>query len=212
MKISKLIVLFLHGFSSVHSISPNPNPYFITSNHGVSQGPIYLKGSMIRSWEEDDEGFTVMSTGNNRTYYYAQLNATTGDLVPTTLTIRKKVSGALVGLSPMKLGIARHERPSKETVAQKCGDFCKTFHDDGRRELLVQNRRAATTGTLKNLIVLFKFSDHTTRTLPSVSDISTLMNHPGDGVNIAYNALAPTGSVRFVQTSNVDPFSNTVLQ
>jgi hypothetical protein len=46
--------------------------------------------------------------------------------------------------------------------------------------------------------VLFKFKDHTNRALPSADDIRKLMNHPGNGVTVAYDPVAPTGSVRFV--------------
>ena len=193
MKSFNLLIFLLHGLTFVHSIAPNPNPYFITSDYGVSQGPIYLRGNMISSWEEDDEGFTVMPTVN-RTYHYAQQDAVSGELVVTALPIRKKINGVLVGSSPLALGITRHEQSSQVVQNQKCGDFCTTANGRGR-EL---RNLVSTTGTLKNLIVLFKFSDHATRTLPSVSDISTIMNHPGDGVNIAYDALAPTGSVRLV--------------
>ena len=190
---SELLILFVTVFSFVHSdISPNPNPFFVIDSNGVSQGPVYLKGSFKYSWEEDDEGFTVVPVGN-RSYYYAKQDVTNGDLIATTLPIRKKVKNVLVGSSPLSLGIARHEQPSEKVKRQNCGVFCENGKGHGRdlRHLV------STTGTLKNLIVLFKFSDHTTRSLPSVSDIDVLMNHPGDGVNVAYNPLSPTGSVRY---------------
>jgi len=174
-------------------ISPNPNPYDITNKYGVPQGQVFLQGSIRYSWEEDEEGFTVIPS-INRTYYYAMQDTTTGDLVATSLPIRKKVNGVLVGKSPLSLGIKRREQPSDTIKKQKCGDFCKNGKGH-RRDL---RNLVSTTGTLKNLMVLFKFSDHTSRTLPTVSDIMTLMNHPGDGVNIPYDALVPTGSVRYV--------------
>ena len=174
-------------------ISPNPNPYFVTNDYGLSQGPIFLKGSFVYSWEEDEEGFTVIPT-TDRSYFYAKQDVTSGDLVATTLPIRIKVNGVLIGSSPMSLGIAPHEQASEKVKLEKCGDFCDNDMNRGR---LLRNRNlVSTTGKLKNLIVLFKFSDHLNRTLPSVSNLTILMNHPGDGVNVPYNILAPTGSVR----------------
>ena len=193
MKAPKSLLLLINLITFGNSISPNPNPYFITSEHGTTQGPIYLKGSMKYSWEEDEEGFTIMPAGN-RSYYYAQQDFTTGELIATNLPIRTKHKGTLLGSSPLSLGLARHEQPSENVKRQKCGDFCRQQKDRGRE---LRNLVTAT-GTLQNLIVLFKFSDHTTRPLPSVSNIDILLNHPGDGVNVAYNSLAPTGSVRYV--------------
>jgi hypothetical protein len=181
------LITVTHG-----DISPNPNPYFVTNGNGVSQGPLYLQGSVRNAWEEDEQGFTVLQAGN-RTYYYAVQDTNTGDLVMTNLPLRKKVNGLLTGTSPLSLGIKRHEQLSDKVKKQKCGDFCTDGKGTGR-EL---RNLVATTGKLKNLMVLFKFSDHTSRTLPTASDITTLMNHAGDGVNIAYDTIAPTGSVRY---------------
>jgi hypothetical protein len=175
-------------------MSPNPNPYYVTADNGVSQGPIYLRGGVQGAWEEEEDGYTVLPDKKGN-YFYARQDAATGELVATTLPIRKKVNGVLVGASPRKYGIPRHVRPSEEAQMRKCGDFCEKDHGQGDRRL---RNLVSTTGTLKNLIVLFKFKDHTTRTLPTAADITALMNHPGDGVNTAYNLLAPTGSVRFV--------------
>jgi hypothetical protein len=181
----------------VHAdMMPNPNPYYVKDDNGVSQGPIFLKGSIEYSWEEDEEGFTVIPN-EKRNYYYAQLNVSTGDIVTTNLPIRKKLNGTLVGSSPMKYGLSLHERPSDGVRRRKCGDFCnkRNVTNDKGREL---RQLVSTTGTLKNLMVLFKFKDHTNRALPSADAIRKLMNHPGNGVTVAYDPVAPTGSVRFV--------------
>jgi len=174
-------------------ISHNPNPYFVTDKNGVPQGQVVIQGSLKYAWEEDEEGFTVLPS-INRTYYYAIQDSTTGDLVATSLPIRKKVNGVLVGKSPLSVGIKRREQPNDKVKKQKCGDFCND--QKGHRRKL--RNLVSTTGKLKNLMVLFKFSDHTSRSLPTVSEIMTLMNHPGDGVNIVHDKLAPTGSVRYV--------------
>jgi hypothetical protein len=195
MKPSRIFFLLTYLMVLVRSdMSPNPNPYFVANRNGVTQGPIYLHGSATYAWEEDDEGFTVLQAGN-RTYFYAKRNESDGDLVMTSLRLRQKVNGVLVGQSPQSLGIQRHEQPDKKVQHRKCGVFCEKTRGGHDRQL---RNLVSTTGKMKNLIVLFKFSDHTTRTLPSAADITTLMNHAGDGVTVAYSSVAPTGSVRYV--------------
>jgi hypothetical protein len=187
------ILLILNRLTCVHSdILPDSNPYFVDNVDNVPQGPIYLKGTVEYAWEEDEEGFTVLPDVN-RSYYYAIRDISTGDIVATALRIRQKVNNELIGYSPSILGIIRSTIPDENFIKQKCGDFCNRFAGGEDRKL---RNLVSTKGTLKNLIVLFKFKDHTTRPLPSKSDINILMNHPGDGVNIAFDKFAPTGSVR----------------
>ena len=57
-------------------------------------------------------------------------------------------------------------------------------------------RTVITSGTLKNLVVPIRFADHTSRGLPSRSDLNALMN------NVGPNPLCPTGSVRDVYLDN----------
>ena len=110
--------------------------------------------------------------------------------------------------------LAKGLKKSRAKALADCGDFCSqpaqsgvgnSFldpssnkpndrrlgapkHHQGRRRLQ---------GTLKNLVVMFRFSDHTGRTMPSVSDIDTLMNSQVNDPDIT-----PTGSVRDVFLEN----------
>ena len=59
------------------------------------------------------------------------------------------------------------------------------------------HRRTATTGTLKNLVILLKFKDHEKRTVPSKKDIAVLMNSEDVEEN-----LAPTGSLKMIYRNN----------
>ena len=69
------------------------------------------------------------------------------------------------------------------------------LHDASQKH---HNRRTViTAGTLKNLVIPFRFSDHTTRVLPSRTSLDTLMNNQGPNPSIC-----PTGSVRDVYLEN----------
>ncbi|KAG7359169.1 M6 family metalloprotease domain containing protein [Nitzschia inconspicua] len=57
-------------------------------------------------------------------------------------------------------------------------------------------RRLRSIGTLRNLVVLIRWSDHQNRVLPSKENIDILMNHQGP------HPLCPTGSVRDVYLEN----------
>src|SRR6056300_1444044 len=57
-------------------------------------------------------------------------------------------------------------------------------------------------GTLHNLVLLLKFSDQASRTLPSQSDISKLYNSATPTKSGANADVAPTGSVRQVYLEN----------
>lgn len=54
-------------------------------------------------------------------------------------------------------------------------------------------RKTATVGTVRMLVVLMRFADHAGNVLPTVADITALMN---EGDALTNNAAAPTGSMR----------------
>mmetsp|Transcript_56401 Transcript_56401/g.136859 ORF Transcript_56401/g.136859 Transcript_56401/m.136859 type:complete len:850 (+) Transcript_56401:1929-4478(+) len=61
-----------------------------------------------------------------------------------------------------------------------------------------QRRRATSTvGTLKNLVILIRFPDHSSRKLPSVDEVDVLMNN--EEID---NVLAPTGSLKMKYWEN----------
>jgi len=67
-----------------------------------------------------------------------------------------------------------------------------------RRHLETQRRRTAvvTKGTVKNLVIPFRFSDHADRTLPSRNDISLLMNGSTQDCSNNPSICGSSGSVR----------------
>jgi M6 family metalloprotease-like protein len=71
--------------------------------------------------------------------------------------------------------------------------YAKHQHSEGRRGLY----RTAN-GTMHNLVLLLRFSDHTARTLPSRAEISRLYNYAATDsfVDGRVDDIVPTGSVR----------------
>ncbi|QEF98300.1 Immune inhibitor A precursor [Stieleria maiorica] len=122
-------------------------------------------------------GYTVIKDADGR-YVYAQLDADS-NWVPTDVAVGAEV--------PQNL--QRRLIPPPENVQRMI-----------RARLPEQNipsRAAAPLGTVKNLVVLLRFADHTGRTLPSKADYEQLFNAQSPVPN-----LAPTGSVKMFYQEN----------
>lgn len=136
--------------------------------------PIELafRGDGAKHWYEDVAGFPVVRTSAG--YVFAR-RAADGTLEAT---------GALVGQAdPARLGLERDIVPAVPKQALRAVRL-----RGARNELL-------TSGSVGNLVLLLRFADHgpagQNRTLPSVADVSSIMNAVGGDP-----VLAPTGSVR----------------
>jgi hypothetical protein len=161
----------------------NPNPVVVTQADG-SLITLRLIGDEVDNFYTDEDGYTCIQD-NKREWVYA-FQAPNGTLIS---------SGAKVDKDKKRPpGLAKRIRPSKAArevycVDKICGNESRKKNRNGRRLSATRRQLAVTQGTVKNLVVLIRFSDHTGRTLPSQSDIFTLMNNPGP------NTLCPTGSV-----------------
>ena len=186
---------------SLHIMPPNPNPYQITYEDGTKSPLIQLKveGDEFDGNIHEDtlDGFTVAPIQGGKYYTYLDVDEKTGDTFETNL---------VAGIDDPYTSKV-HKEPFKRAQEIKT-HLPHMFGDDGERKL--QNnfragndndqqehrRTIITSGTLKNLVIPFKFSDHTSRPLPSRSNLNTLMNNQGP------DALCPTGSVRDVYLEN----------
>ena len=68
----------------------------------------------------------------------------------------------------------------------------KEHHETHHR----RRRATATTGTIKHLVVPFRFSDHATRSLPSVGDWEILMNGDDQACSDNPDICGLSGSVQ----------------
>jgi hypothetical protein len=189
--------------SLVVAVSANPNPITEIQSDGTSI-TIRANGDELDPYVTTEDGYTIVNEGG--IYYYAKRNGQ-GNLVTTGRRADKdnKPPGLKPKLRPTKEAREKEckekqllcARPDEDVTELTLGEIPMRRLGQPQRGLTENRHLVGTTGTLKNLVVLIKFSDHTARTLPSRADIDILMNHVGP------HALAPTGSVRdmFTQSS-----------
>jgi len=136
-------------------------------------------------------------TGSNQTHFYYCAQTEDGNLVPNTdfpvaTTDPNGVSNDT---------LPAHVHKTEAKAVEECGDFCKDEVEEGagasRRRM--EAAPVQTTGYLPNLVVAFRFSDHTTKDLPSTEDLEILMN-----AEEVVPDIAPTKGVKqvFLDNSN----------
>lgn len=157
------------------AIIASPHPFAVRQPDGQSVA-LHIRGDEHLHWLEDERGYTVVR-GCGGAYVYGGLDAS-GRLVATALVVGR-ADPAAAGL-PRRLLAAPAQR---------------TYSDLGvlAPETIAPGAPKATAavGTVKNLVVLMRFSDHLTRPVPTQATVDTIFNAVG-GDPIA----APTGSVQ----------------
>lgn len=178
------ILLTLSNFSyadiasphAVHTIQPDGTAIVL-----------YIRGNSRFNWQEDADGYTVLREHGNRGRYLYARRAGNGHLEKTTHEVGKS--------NPKAFGLQRKIRPSAAVLAQKI--FAGPAGQSDSEASAGQPEVSAPALTLKNLVVLIRFSDHTGRIQPSRSDIDTLMNAIGGDAD-----LAPAGSLKDIYLNN----------
>jgi hypothetical protein len=199
----------------------SPFPFEETNADGTPTGEMYIHGGPGESWFEDKQGFTICpvdeqptrrsrrflgvldwftggtseedlaSSDPERTFYYCDQDEN-GNAVPRT--------DLKVGESdPQASGLPAHIEITSDQLEAQCGPYCQ-LDENGRRlgEEEIDGSHRKLQGTLKNLVVLMRFSDHATRDLPSVGEVDDLMSADSPTTS------CPTGSVKqvFLENSN----------
>lgn len=183
-----ILLWSLLGFVHIEAMTADPRPFDFTQADG-SKVTLFLRGNEFLHWHEDQQGFTVIK--NKENFVYAKLNEK-GDLEPTAKIVGKSDPRA-IGLTPKLLPPASRRSPNLNDEKAPYRPWASkkaapAFRPDGT----TQNIVAA--GTVKNLVILCLFSDHTVAANGrSQVAYNTMFNKVG-----GQELWAPTGSVRDV--------------
>ena len=177
-----LILLFLVLMCrSVFAIPANPAPFEARQPDGKTVR-IHIRGDEWFHWYEDTDGYTVVC--DNGRYAYGQLDKD-NRLIATPLTVGVD--------NPKAAGLKRKTLPPVEVRRSLRPSLLS-----GSSESSTAPAAVPPSGTVKNLVVLCKFSDHTygehTR---DAGDYDILFNQIGGDAT-----LAPTGSVKDLYLEN----------
>jgi len=175
--------------SQTWAIDANPNTYTIQQPDGTPVG-LRIRGDEWFHHEEDLNGYTVIK--DRDWYVYGRRDQATGRLVS---------SGLLAGIdNPAANGLKPGELPSKRVRNERAQNLGWPSAAPGNQQdggTSASSVAAASGGVLKNLVVLIRWADHTSRTLPTSADVDVLMNNAGP-----HPTLAPTGSLKDVYLEN----------
>jgi len=180
------VLVVLRYSPEAAAIMADPGPFEFTQPDG-SKIILHLRGDEFFHWQEDTNGFTVLRDAN--TFVYAGLDQNKG-LVATSWQVGQ--------VDPRTKGLAPHLLPPPEARQANLNDDQKPYRPWAAHRKGGAGQNVAASGTVKNLVILCKFSDHTlgVHTRPQ-SEYNTLFNQLG-----GHPTIAPTGSVRDAYNEN----------
>ncbi|HAT73347.1 MAG TPA: hypothetical protein DCS63_11090 [Elusimicrobia bacterium] len=159
--------LLLPGVS--RAVPANPAGAEVRQSDG-SGIRIFLRGDEYSKWNEDDKGYTILKTAPAGDWFYAERDAD-GSL--------KAGSHKVGSIDPEKMGVGRHLKNTNPVYRAAAA---------GRRAPARRAKAPILSGTMKNLVILARFSDQTTTY--SRAQFDGLFN------DIGYTVDGATGSVK----------------
>lgn len=198
MIIYGLLALLSSVDSSPMTMLPNPNVYQEMNQDGSVTPFIRLFGNAEpgndETFEQTIDGYAVEKIDGSYKYLEPSNN---GKLTDSGLVAGRDDPTSRPGKSGKKVPKHAKGKRGKKTYLRSEDNEAKVETEElenqkhnGPRPL---GKLTLNTGTLKNLVLAFKFSDHAGRTMPSQSDLNILMNNQGPNP-----LLCPTGSVKDV--------------
>jgi M6 family metalloprotease-like protein len=178
-----LLLLALLRPWTAHAINASAEPVDLQQPDGT-RITLRVQGDEFFHYYEDLNGFTVMRDRGN--YVYANLDAT-GNFSPTPWAVGK-ADPAAQGLKKKILPPAQiRGKRRAEVFAAEAATTTGTAATSSSAP-----QKVLPTGTVKNLVILCKFSDHSLGThTRAEADYSVVFNNVGTNAT-----LAPSGSVR----------------
>lgn len=167
---------------TLEAVEASPHPIQSEQPDGT-EITLHVRGNEYFNWEEDEQGYTVVR--NDGAYFYA-LRGGDGKLSATSLMVGT--------VEPAEAGLMKGILPTPEAIQEMHG---LTLPEEVTEEAVDEPTRISPTGTVKNVVILMRFSNHIGRTLPSQADFTTIFNAVG-----GHPTLAPSGSVRDVYLEN----------
>jgi M6 family metalloprotease-like protein len=178
-----LCLMALAAAGTAAAINASPLPFKETQPDGTVI-TLRIQGSEHFHWLEDMAGYTVVQTKAG--YFYATLEKS-GGLAAGPLMVGRD--------DPAAAGLEKRLLPPEEVIARK--ELARERQTAEAIEKMGMPEKVQSTGTLKNLVIPIRFSNHAGRTLPSRDDMDVLFNAVGGDPT-----RCPTGSVRDVYTEN----------
>lgn len=177
-----LLAILTFSLGNAWAMPADPSPYTEVQPDGT-QITLVSRGDEHYNWKEDADGYTVVK---NKGWFEYAVRGPSGRLNP---------NGMIVGRdNPRARGLQKRVLPSAAVRAQSA----KTISGVNPNTVGgIAAEGVAPAGTVKNLVVMIRFSDHVGRPLPSVADVDVLFNAVGGDPS-----LAPTGSVKDVYFEN----------
>jgi hypothetical protein len=172
---------------------PNPNSYVETNKDGSVTPPLFLRGSWDRGGavEVTEEGYTVSKVHGN--YEYMEFDSTTGTMVSSGLVAGEDdPKTATSETSGMMLTTNEHvQLPAYDEQMQESIMISET--EDMNEVVPIGQSAQEWVGTKKNLMIPMKFANHVDRKVPTIEELTILMNNESPD-----DKICPTGSVRDV--------------
>ncbi|MBI4801848.1 MAG: M6 family metalloprotease domain-containing protein [Elusimicrobia bacterium] len=169
-------------------VPANPEPVELSQPDGTKI-KIALKGDEFYHWNEDDKGYTVFKDTATKNWVYGEKDAN------GTLRAGKYKVGAD---DPVKIGLQKHqidiEKAKRGKALRNKRDSSSPFNVSGTRTVTEAQAPSAPaktpilTGTMKNLVILAKFSDQTATY--TQAEFNSLFN------DIGYTTDGAVGSVK----------------
>ncbi len=178
-------LLWLVSAVSSSAIPASPRPLIFTQPDGTRVA-LRQRGDEFLHWREDTNGFTVVRDGDR--FVYAKLDVTQR-LAPTAWQVGK--------VDPAGMGLTPHLLPPQQLRPANLTDNATPYRPWAAAKSGRSLMDIGASGTVKNLVVLCRFSDSPDWNCPAPEDFNVLYNQVGGDP-----ILAPTGSVKDAYREN----------